>query len=242
LLKVNDQIALHRGLSGFKALYDEGQLGIVQGVGYPNPNRSHFRSTEIWQTASDSEKFERYGWLGRYFDNTCAGCDPTVAVTLGRQMPQAFAAKNPKGICFDNPANYRFQKADRPGPGEMDTTEESFRRLNEPDEMMDNSGGTIGALPGAAAPGGSPLDFIERTALDAQIQGSGNCQPGGEQGHLPRFATRQFLEDGRQADWRWFVHARVLCLAGRLRHSYEPARHTRTVADGPRQRGEGFRG
>jgi uncharacterized protein (DUF1501 family) len=170
LLKVNGEIALHKGLSGFKDLYDAGQLSIVQGVGYPNPNRSHFRSTEIWQTASDSEKFERYGWLGRYFDNTCAGCDPTVAVTLGRQMPQAFAAKNPKGICFDNPANYRFQKADRPGPGEMDTTEESYRKLNEPDEMpMDNSGGTIGALAGAAAPGGSPLDFIERTALDAQI-------------------------------------------------------------------------
>jgi uncharacterized protein (DUF1501 family) len=170
LLKVNGEIALHKGLSGFKDLYDAGQLSIVQGVGYPNPNRSHFRSTEIWQTASDSEKFERYGWLGRYFDNTCAGCDPTVAVTLGRQMPQAFAAKNPKGICFDNPANYGFQKADRPGPGEMDTTEESYRKLNEPDEMpMDNSGGTIGALAGAAAPGGSPLDFIERTALDAQI-------------------------------------------------------------------------
>jgi len=170
ILKINDGIALHKGLAGFKALYDEGQLSIVQGVGYPNPNRSHFRSTEIWQTASDSEKFERYGWLGRYFDNTCAGCDPTVAVALGRQMPQAFAAKQPKGICFDNPGNYRFQKSDKPGPGEMDSSEESFRKLNEPDEMqVENSGGTIGALHGATMPGGSPLDFIERTALDAQI-------------------------------------------------------------------------
>lgn len=170
LLRINDDIALHRGLAGFKALYDEGQLSIVQGVGYPNPNRSHFRSTEIWQTASDSERFEKYGWLGRYFDNTCADCEPTVAVTLGRQMPQAFAAKQPKGICFDNPANYRFQKSDKPGPGEMDTAEESYRKLNEPDEMqMENSGGTIAALSGAAMQGGSPLDFIERTALDAQI-------------------------------------------------------------------------
>lgn len=170
LLKLNGELALHKGLAGFKHLYDAGQLGIVQGVGYPNPNRSHFRSTEIWQTASDAERFEKYGWLGRYFDNTCAGCDPTVAVTLGRQMPQAFAAKQPKGICFDNPGNYRFQKSDKPGPGEMDSTEESYRKLNEPDEMqMENSGGTIGALSGAAMPTGSPLDFIERTALDAQV-------------------------------------------------------------------------
>jgi len=170
VLKLDDEIALHKGLAGFRSLYDAGQLSIVQGVGYPNPNRSHFRSTEIWQTASDADRFEKYGWLGRYFDNACAGCDPTVAVTLGRQMPQAFAAKHPKGICFDNPSNYRFQTSDKPGPGEMDTTEESYRKLNEPDDLqMENSGGSIGALHGAAKPSGSPLDFIERTALDAQI-------------------------------------------------------------------------
>lgn len=170
ILKIDDEIGLHKSLTGFKDLFDAGHLSIIQGVGYPNPNRSHFRSTEIWQTASDSERFEKYGWLGRYFDNTCSGCDPTIAITLGRQMPQAFAAKNPKGICFDNPGNYRFQKADKPGPDEMDTIEESFRRLNEPDEtQMENSGGTIGAISGAAANVGSPLDFIERTALDAQV-------------------------------------------------------------------------
>jgi len=170
ILKVSDEIGLPNTLTGFKELYDAGQLAIIQGIGYPNPNRSHFRSTEIWQTASDSERFENTGWLGRYFDNTCTGCDPTVAVTLGRQMPQAFAAKNPKGICFDSPQNYRFQKADKPGPGERDTTEESYRKLNAVDEaQMENSGASIGAIHGGAKHTGSPLDFIERTALDAQI-------------------------------------------------------------------------
>src|ERR1044072_7146618 len=71
VLKINDSVGLHPSLVGFKELHDDGQLSIIQGVGYPNPNRSHFRSTEIWQTASDSEKFEKYGWLGKYFDNTC---------------------------------------------------------------------------------------------------------------------------------------------------------------------------
>jgi uncharacterized protein (DUF1501 family) len=48
-------------MTGFKNLYDSGNLAVVQGVGYPNPNRSHYRSTEIWQTASNSEAIEKYG-------------------------------------------------------------------------------------------------------------------------------------------------------------------------------------
>src|SRR6185503_15516998 len=108
VLKINEDFGFHPNLSGFKGLYDEGQLALVQGVGYPNPNRSHFRSTEIWQTAVDSDRVAQHGWLGRYFDNTCAGCDPTVAVNIGRQMPQAFAAKHPTGVSLDNPQKYRF--------------------------------------------------------------------------------------------------------------------------------------
>ncbi len=171
VLKLNDEVALHKNLIGFKELYDAGQLAIIQGVGYPNPNRSHFRSTEIWQTASDSNKFSSTGWLGRYFDNSCAGCDPAVAVTIGNQMPQAFASKQPKGICFNNPQNYRFQSGDRKEHGEkMDATEESYRKLNQADDNMgENSGGTITAINGPARSGVSPLDFIERTALDAQV-------------------------------------------------------------------------
>jgi uncharacterized protein (DUF1501 family) len=171
VLKINGELALHKSLTGFKALYDAGQLAIVQGVGYPNPNRSHFRSTEIWQTASDSNRFENTGWLGRYFDNSCSGCDPSIGITIGSQMPQAFAAKMPKGICFDNPQNYRFKSGDNAAPGEMtDATEESYRRLNQGDETVgDNSGGTIAAISGSTTHGGSPLDFIERTALDAQV-------------------------------------------------------------------------
>src|ERR1041385_6947671 len=103
VLKINDQLGFHEALAGFKELYDAGELSVIQGVGYPNPNRSHFRSTEIWQTASDSEKIESSGWLGRYFDNACSGCDPTIAVSIGRQMPQAFSARHPVGVSLDSP-------------------------------------------------------------------------------------------------------------------------------------------
>lgn len=181
ILKVNDNIGFHGSLGGFKSLYDAGNLAVVQGVGYPNPNRSHFRSTEIWQTASDSERIEKYGWLGRYFDNACAGADPAVGVTIGSQLPEAFFAKHPKGICFNNPQDYRFRSS---GGG----TEESYKKLNElemssplPDGgdtngMMDhpgdmlNSGGSIASLPaGMPMTGGRAVDFITRTAMDAQM-------------------------------------------------------------------------
>jgi uncharacterized protein (DUF1501 family) len=171
ILKLNDSVGLHSALAGFKSLYDAGSLGIVQGIGYPNPNRSHFRSTEIWQTASDSEKFEKYGWIGRYFDNACSGADPTVGVNVGRQMPQAFAAKKPMGISLDNPSNYRFVSGEKAKSGEMDETEKSYRELNSAEEMSEelNSGGSIGAVAGSISHTGSPLDFIERTAMDAQV-------------------------------------------------------------------------
>jgi uncharacterized protein (DUF1501 family) len=171
ILKINDELGLHKNLSGFKELFDSGNLSIIQGVGYPNPNRSHFRSTEIWQTAVDADRFENSGWLGRYFDNACSGCDPTVAVAIGKQLPQAFASKSPKGVSLDTPQNYRFLNADKPGADETDMTEASYRKLNEADVEMaaENSGDTVGSIQGAAKHGGSPLDFIERTALDAQI-------------------------------------------------------------------------
>ena len=116
-LKLNDEIAMHKSLAGFKSLYDAGCLSVVQGVGYPNPNRSHFRSTEIWQTASDEDKTLSYGWIGRYVDNACRGADPSVGVSIGSQMPQAFNAKQPTGIVLDNPQNFRFNPWTRTSRG-----------------------------------------------------------------------------------------------------------------------------
>jgi uncharacterized protein (DUF1501 family) len=178
VLKINSDIGLHPSLKGFKDLYDGGELSIVQGVGYPNPNRSHFRSTEIWQTASDASEIEKYGWLGRYFDNACNGADPAVGVIIGNQMPEAFFAKHPKGVCFSNPQNYRFiangeamaeykklndleMSGSAPSGGDMTGADSSGDMLN--------SGGTIASLPaGMPMTGGRAVDFITRTALDAQ--------------------------------------------------------------------------
>ena len=171
VIRMNDYAGLNPKLTGLKALYDEGHLSVLQGVGYPNPNRSHFRSTEIWQTGSDSEKIESYGWLGKYFDSSCKGADPTVGVAIGGDMPQAFAAPTPTGVSFSRPEQYRWVNNER-GAGK-ESSEALYRQLNQPEEMHDpsmtNDGGSIGSISGANHSEGSSLDFLQRTALDAQL-------------------------------------------------------------------------
>lgn len=163
-LRLQDGIGLHPALIGLKALHDEGRLSIVQGVGYPNPNRSHFRSMEIWQTASDANRAEQFGWIGRFFDNQCQGLDASAGVALGNETPQAFLARRPKGITFASPRQFRRLA------GGMDAgDEELYRRMNNlSDEMI---GATIGGLAGGhnRSIEERPIDFLERTALDAQV-------------------------------------------------------------------------
>jgi len=174
-LKIDNHIALNPRLTGMKSLYDEGHVAIVQGVGYPNPNRSHFRSTEIWQTASDADRTMSDGWLGRYFDNCCSGADPTVGVAIGEETPQAFAAKNPTGVTFSRPEQFRFRPSEPGNGGQMSAEEMFFRQLNETGAGEDsgtatsNAGGSIGAISGKAKNDLGTLDFLQRTALDAQL-------------------------------------------------------------------------
>ncbi|NNM99859.1 MAG: hypothetical protein HKL91_08685, partial [Candidatus Eremiobacteraeota bacterium] len=65
VLALDARIGFNPAMRSMKALYDRGMLAVVQGVGYPHPNHSHFRSTEIWQTAAP-DRYEHTGWLGRY--------------------------------------------------------------------------------------------------------------------------------------------------------------------------------
>jgi len=173
VLKLNSYAGLNGKLTGLKALFDEGHLSVVQGVGYPNPNRSHFRSTEIWQTASDADRNESEGWLGRYFDNCCAGADPTVGVAIGEEMPQAFAAKTPTGITFSQPEQFRWRPSEKV-EGRMSAEESFFRQLNgsaggEETLLAASEGGSISAIPGKSKTDLSTIDFLQRIALDVQL-------------------------------------------------------------------------
>lgn len=101
-LRIDDTLGLHPSLAGLHALMGEGRAGIIQNVGYPNPNHSHFRSGEIWETGSQSNEFLPTGWIGRFLDNACAGDDGTagtggdpVAVHVTNELPQSFLSGKP---------------------------------------------------------------------------------------------------------------------------------------------------
>ena len=90
VLHLTDSVGLNPRLSKFKALYDQGKLAVVQGVGYPNPNRSHFRSMDIWHSARP-DTFERSGWLGRYVAACqCAQDNALPAISIGDQLNTMF--------------------------------------------------------------------------------------------------------------------------------------------------------
>src|SRR5665213_3319038 len=64
VLQLNDDLALNGNMDKLKALFDDGKMTIINSVGYPNPDRSHFRSMDIWQSASESNQFINTGWVG----------------------------------------------------------------------------------------------------------------------------------------------------------------------------------
>ncbi|MFC3158677.1 DUF1501 domain-containing protein [Chryseobacterium arachidis] len=65
-LQLTDEAGINPALSYFKELYDNGQLSVMNNVGYPNPDKSHFRSMDIWHSASKSDEYLETGWLGRF--------------------------------------------------------------------------------------------------------------------------------------------------------------------------------
>ena len=104
VIKLSDEQGLHPALQPLQALWDEGYMNIINNVGYPNPDRSHFRSMDIWQTASASEEYLSTGWLGRYLDSTCQGCEmPHHALELDDQLSLVLKGATRNGFAMSNP-------------------------------------------------------------------------------------------------------------------------------------------
>ncbi|MCC6694910.1 MAG: DUF1501 domain-containing protein [Candidatus Hydrogenedentes bacterium] len=145
VLRLTDDLAFNNKLAGLMHLYDQGQVAVIQSVGYPNPDRSHFRSMEIWHTASGADEFYGTGWIGRYFDNCCSGsARPQAGVAVGNERPQAFEGERGFGVAFTDPMRFGWQ------PGKATDTKENFEKLNHQ----------------PAAPG-STLDFLRHTTSSA---------------------------------------------------------------------------
>ncbi len=154
VLKIDGHIGLHPALSPIKGLFDEGRMSIVQGVGYPNPNRSHFQSMDVWHSADTGGEALRSGWLGRYFDAQCAGsdpkgnavdaavaADPQMGVSLGEDNQLAMQGDLVMPLSFESPADYRYKGGDADAMAAL------------------HLGGEHG----------KEMEFLTRTAMDARV-------------------------------------------------------------------------
>ena len=115
-LKNTTKTGLHPKMTGAQRLFDNNKMSIVQSVGYPQPNFSHFRSMDIWMSASDSDKVLTTGWMGRYLDKRYpkfpedypnASMKDPLAIQIGPLVSLAFMGPNTNmGMAVTNPESF----------------------------------------------------------------------------------------------------------------------------------------
>jgi uncharacterized protein (DUF1501 family) len=157
-----DGVGLHPALTGLHDLHEDGMLSIVQGVGYPNPNRSHFKSMDIWHTADTTATGD--GWLGKYVDSQCCGegkgesgtseanAKPTEPpIAIGRTAPLALQGRRVVPVSFESADLFRW------------TGQDASKSLAAPYDALVERGVTSDVDPASNAA------FLMRTALDARV-------------------------------------------------------------------------
>jgi uncharacterized protein (DUF1501 family) len=112
----NAATGFHPAMTGMRSLYDEGKLAIVNSVSYPNPDQSHYRSTDIWMTGVDASQYATSGWAGRYLDNRYAGypvnypnseMEDPLAVQIGQISTTTLLGNNQSmGITIQDPNSF----------------------------------------------------------------------------------------------------------------------------------------
>ncbi|MCS7301085.1 MAG: DUF1501 domain-containing protein [Fimbriimonadales bacterium] len=136
VVPLDERLGLHPALAPLKPLYDQRALAILQNVGYPNPNRSHFRSMEIWQTA-DPDGYSRYGWLGKYLDTlTDAAANPVMAISFTQELPLALHGKKAQVPCFASLTDLQVMTRDP-------ELERTLKTLSEAEERKMDSPATV---------------------------------------------------------------------------------------------------
>ena len=105
----NQGMAFHPSLKDFATIQQNGDLSVIQNVGYPEPNRSHFRSQEIWQTASASIEYKTEGWLGRYLDLQCNDHQPTAGINIDTIDNLALKGLEPNSITVKDPNRFKVK-------------------------------------------------------------------------------------------------------------------------------------
>jgi uncharacterized protein (DUF1501 family) len=149
-LDTTQGIGLNPQMADFKALVDDGLGAIMQGVGYPNPNRSHFASMDVWHTG-DTLTNRGTGWIGRALDQYRRDRDNRIdacaCVAVGNESPLAANGADVSAVSFQNANLYRWAGGD----------------------LNDKLARQYDALSRDTASGDSQVSFVQRTALDAQV-------------------------------------------------------------------------
>ncbi len=181
VLMLNDEIGLHPAMTPLKALYDEGLVTVINNVGYPNPDRSHFRSMDIWQTASDSDAYLRTGWVGRYLDATCAGKtqQPFRTIEVDDTLSLAMKGNNLNGLAMLDPKKLYNQTRSK-----LVTTLSDKRPTNEPE--------TVSYLYKTLAETVSSAEYVFNKA---KVPGTNTTYPNGELGSRLRTVS-QLIQAG----------------------------------------------
>jgi uncharacterized protein (DUF1501 family) len=149
VLPINDYIGFNPNLAPLKTLYDQGRVAIIQGVGYPSPNRSHFRSMDIWHTC-EPVKVGTEGWLGRAIrDLDPRGDNVLTGVNFGRGLPRALVMPGVPVASVGNLETY----------GVLNTIEEEDERAEALDLFASIYSPFIGR--------GPVLDYLSQTGMDA---------------------------------------------------------------------------
>jgi uncharacterized protein (DUF1501 family) len=140
VLKLNDEVGLNPAMESLRRLYDDGLVSVINNVGYPNPDRSHFRSMDIWQTASDSKEYLKTGWIGRYLDANCAGncvphqaleIDDTLSLSMKGEKVKALSVADPEKLYRQISSNFNQNLSKNQVPQEHDSVAYLYKTLAE---------------------------------------------------------------------------------------------------------------
>jgi uncharacterized protein (DUF1501 family) len=211
VLRLDARVGLHPSALDLKRLHDAGRLAIVQGVGYPNPNRSHFTSTDVWETASPDGRQHR-GWVGRYFDCACKGADPPPpesAIAIADSAPLALQGDRFQPVAFEDPRSLEWLGSKSPA-------------LSAAHDALDR----------ASAPAASPLAFLQRVALDAKASAETirRAATGPSPVDYPRFPFAQALRGvARLIAAKLPTRVYYVSLGGFDTHSDQKGRHERLL-------------
>lgn len=140
VLKLNDEVGFNPALESLRDLYDNAQISIINNVGYPNPDRSHFRSMDIWQTASESTEYLNTGWIGRYLDANCSvNCvpyqaleiDDTLSLSMKGEKVKALSVQDPEKLYKQISGNFINKIAQNKAVNEHDNVAYLYKTLAE---------------------------------------------------------------------------------------------------------------